>query len=109
LNPAAGEIPTKKKNKKSKREQNAFVLRAAARSLGQIGDRAGAPALIVVLQDEKAEDDVRREAALALGAIGDPVAIPALRGVLTARDPYLSHAAHEAIQKISRLQNSPGT
>jgi HEAT repeat protein len=62
-----------------------------------------------VLQDEKSEDDVRREAAFALGMIGDPSAIPVLREVLTARDPYLSQAAHEAIRKISRLQNSRGT
>jgi len=108
LNPQSGLMPAKK-NKKSKREQNPFVLRAAAHSLGQIGDRAGLPALIVVLQDEKAGDDVRREAAIALGAIGDSSAIPALRGALTAPDPYLSQAAHEAIRKISRLQNSRGT
>jgi HEAT repeat protein len=107
LNPQSGLMPTKK-NKKVKREQNPFVLRAAAQSLGQIGDLAGLPALIVVLQDEKAEDDVRREAAVALGAIGDPSAIPILRGALTARDPYLSQAAQEAIRKISRLQNSRG-
>lgn len=108
LNPQSGLMPGKK-SKKIKREQNPFVLRAAAKSLGQIGDRAGLPALIVLLQDEKAEDDVRREAAIALGVIGDSSAIPVLRGVLTARDPYLSQAAHEAILKISRLQNSRGT
>ena len=107
LHPQSGFQPAKK-NKKSKKEQNPFVLRAAAHSLGQIGDRAGLPALIAALQDEKAEDDVRREAAFALGAIGDPAAIPALRGALTARDPYLSQAAHEAIRKISRLQNFSG-
>ena len=101
LMPSPGELPAKKK-KKSRVEQNPFVLRAAAHSLGQIGDPAGAPALIFVLQDEKAEDDVRREAALALGAIGDPSAIPALRGAVTARDPYLAHAAHEAIRKINK-------
>ena len=108
LNPRSESIPAKK-NKKNKREQNPFVLRAAAKSLGQIGDRAGLPALVAVLQDEKAEDDVRREAAFALGAIGDPSAIPVLRSALTARDPYLSQAAQEAIRKISRLQNSRGT
>ncbi|HEY3038855.1 MAG TPA: HEAT repeat domain-containing protein [Pyrinomonadaceae bacterium] len=102
LNPQPGLTPAKK-NKKAKREQNAFVLRAAAHALGQIGDRAGVPALIGVLQDEKAEDDVRREAALALGAIGDSAAIPALRNAITARDPYLAQAAHEAIRRISRL------
>lgn len=108
LSPQSGSTPGKK-NKKSKREQNPFVLRAAAHSLGQIGDRAGSSALIVLLQDEKTEDDIRREAAAALGAIGDPSAIPALRGALTARDPYLSRAAYEAIRNISRLQNSRGT
>ena len=100
LNPQAG-LASSKKNK-SKGEQNPFVLRAAAHSLGQIGNSAALPALIFVLQDEKAEDDVRREAAFALGAIGDASAVPALRSVLMARDPYLSQAAHEAIKKISR-------
>ena len=101
LNPQPGLTPAKKKQK-SKREQNPFVLRAAAHSLGQIGSREGLPALIVVLQDEKAEADVRREAAFALGSIGDAAAIPVLRAALMARDPYLSGAAHEAIKKILR-------
>ena len=107
LNPQAGLTPSKK-SQKSKREKNPFVLRAAARSLGQIGNRAGLPALIIVLQDEQAADDVRREAAFALGAIGDASAIPALRDAETARDPYLAEAAHEAIRKISRSQTTGG-
>lgn len=106
LNPQAGLTPSKKN--KSKREQNPFVLRAAAHSLGQIGNRAGLPALIFVLQDEQVADDVRREAAFALGAIGDAAAVPALRSVLLARDPYLSQTAHEAIKRISRLQTTGG-
>ncbi|MEP6819089.1 MAG: HEAT repeat domain-containing protein [bacterium] len=105
LNPQAGLTPAKK-GKRSKREQNAFVLRSAARSLGQIGSRAGLPALISVLQDEKAADDVRREAAVALGAIGDVSAMPALRDAETAHDPYLAGATHEAIRKISRSQRT---
>jgi HEAT repeat protein len=104
LNPNAG--LTESKKNKSKPERNAFVLRAAAHSLGQIGSRAGLPALILVLEDVKAEDDLRREAAVALGSIGDASAIPALRGVLTARDPYLSQSAQEAIKKISRSQQT---
>jgi HEAT repeat protein len=103
LNPQAGLAPSK-----GRREQNPFVLRAAARSLGQIGSRAGLPALTVVLQDLNAEDDVRREAASALGAIGDASAIPALREAMLARDPYLAAAAHEAIKKISRPHPSGG-
>lgn len=89
---------------KSKGEKNVFVLRAAAVSLGQIGSRAGLPALVATLENEKADDDVRREAARALGLIGDPSAEPALRKVLTARDAYLAHAAHEALSRISRRQ-----
>ena len=52
---------------KRKREQNVFVLRAAAVALGQIGSRAGSPALIAALSNEKLDSDVRREAARALG------------------------------------------
>ena len=99
LDPRSGSTPTKKA-KKSKPEQNLFVLRAAARSLGQIKDRAGVPALIAVLQDEKAESDVRREAAVALGEIRDQSAIPALRSAELSNDPYLSRAAKEALGKI---------
>jgi len=87
---------------KARKENNVFVLRAAAVSLGQIGSRAGLPALVAALEDERTTDDVRREAARALGLIGDPAAEPALRKVLTARDAYLSFAAHEALRRISR-------
>jgi HEAT repeat protein len=101
LNPQAG-LTSSKKSKKSKGEQNPFVLRSAARSLGHIRNRAALPALFVVLQDELAETDLRREAATALGEIGDASAIPALRNAETAGDPYLAEAAHQAISKISR-------
>jgi HEAT repeat protein len=99
LNPQLGLVPTKR-SKKKKKPENPFVLRATARSLGQIGSRAGLPALIYALQDEQGEADVRRESAIALAAVGDSSALPALRQALTALDPYLSQAAHEAIRKI---------
>lgn len=89
------------KVRRSKEPENEFVRRAAARSLGQIGSRVGVPALISTLSDEGSGDDVRREAARALGLIADPAAIPALRGVLTARDPYLSRLAYEALLRIA--------
>jgi HEAT repeat protein len=88
-------------SKKRKAKENQFVLRSAARSLGQIGSRAGAPSLIEVLSNDSLASDVRREAAGALGLIGDPMAVPALRAVLTAPDPYLSRIAHDALRKIS--------
>lgn len=99
LNPQFGLIPSKR-SQKNKKPENPSVLRAAARSLGQIGSRVGLPALIRALQDEQSEADVRRESALALGAVGDSSALPALREALTALDPYLSQAAQEAIRKI---------
>jgi HEAT repeat protein len=89
------------KVRRSKEPENEFVRRAAARSLGQIGSRVGVPALISTLSDEGSGDDVRREAARALGLIADPSAIPALKGVLAARDPYLSRLAYEALLKIA--------
>jgi HEAT repeat protein len=98
LSPGSG-VATRS-SKKSKKGKDLFLLRAAARSLGQIGSRVGLPALVAALQDEKMPDDVRREAAVALGLIGDVAAVPALRSVEAARDPYLAEAARQAIYKI---------
>jgi HEAT repeat protein len=92
--------------RRSKRDENEFVRRAAAHSLGQIRSRAAVPALSAVVTDERAPDDVRREAANSLGLIGDPSAVPALRAVLTARDPYLSIIASEALRKIASSEAS---
>jgi HEAT repeat protein len=104
--PASGFI---NRVKRSKRDENEFVRRAAAHSLGQIRSRAALPALIAVLGDERAPDDVRREAANSLGLIGDPTAIQALRAVLTARDPYLSTIATEALRKIAQAERARPT
>jgi HEAT repeat protein len=95
--------------RRSKRDENEFVRRAAARSLGQIRSRVAVPALGAVVTDERAPDDVRREAANSLGLIGDPSAVPALRAVLTARDPYLSRLASEALRKIAFSEASRPT
>ncbi len=85
-----------------KREKNVFVLRAAASSLGKIKSKAGVPALIAALSNEKLVDDIRREAASALGAIGDPSAVPALRAASSSPDPYLAQAAFESLRKINQ-------
>jgi HEAT repeat protein len=95
--------------RRSKRDENEFVRRAAAHSLGQIRNRAAVPALSALVIDERAPDDVRREAANSLGLIGDPSAIPALRAVLSARDPYLSRIASEALLKIAQIEVLPPT
>jgi HEAT repeat protein len=86
--------------KKSRLEQNEFVLRAAARSLGQIRSKAGVPALTSLLRNEKAPLDARREAAIALGTIGDSSAADALREQLSSPDPYLARAAYESLRKL---------
>jgi HEAT repeat protein len=92
--------------KRSKKDENEFVRRAAAHSLGQIGSRTAVPALIAAVTDERAPDDVRREAANSLGLIGDPAAVPALRAALTARDPYLSTLASEALRRIAQAEGA---
>ncbi len=81
-------------------EEDEFVRRASATALGLLGSREGVPVLIAALSNERTPDDVRREAAQALGLIGDPSAIPALRAALTARDPYLSRIAFEALRRL---------
>jgi HEAT repeat protein len=104
--PASGLI---NRVRRSKKDENEFVRRAAARSLGQLRSRAAVPALRAVVTDEKAPDDVRREAANSLGLIGDPSAVPALRSVLSAGDPYLSDIASEALRKIASSEASRQT
>jgi HEAT repeat protein len=94
------------KIRRSKKDENEFVRRAAARSLGQIRSRAAVPALIAVLLDKRAPDDVRREAANSLGLIGDVSAGPALNSVLDERDPYLAQTAREAILKLAKSGRS---
>jgi HEAT repeat protein len=96
--PASGLI---NRVRRSKKDENEFVRRAAAHSLGEIRSRAAVPALTAVLLDERAPDDVRREAATALGLIGDPGSVATLRAVLTARDPYLARIAFDSLIKIA--------
>jgi HEAT repeat protein len=90
---------------KPKPETNQFVLRAAAVALGQIKNRAGTPALIAALNNEKFPEDVRREAARSLGLIGDPAAIPALKSASISEDPFLARLAYESLRKLSRGSN----
>jgi HEAT repeat protein len=87
---------------KSKPEKNEFVIRSAARSLGQLKVETAVPVLAQLLADEKMSPDVRREAAAAIAAIGGPNAIAPLRSVLGSPDPYLSSLAFEALQNIRR-------
>jgi HEAT repeat protein len=96
--PASGLI---NRVRRSKKDENEFVRRAAAHSLGEIRSRAAVPQLTAVLLDERAPDDIRREAATSLGLIGDPGSVATFRAVLTARDPYLARIAYKALIKIA--------
>ncbi len=96
---ALAQVLTTAKKKRSFEDE--FVLRSAARSLGQIRSRAAVPVLIATLENSSNPADTRREAATALGLIGDPAAMPALETAFRSNsDPYLSEAAHEALRRI---------
>jgi HEAT repeat protein len=84
-----------------KKEKNVFVLRSAAKSLGQTKSRAGVPALVSALSNDKLDEDLRREAAYALGMIGDVSAVPALRAAANSGDPYLSQVSVQSLKKIA--------
>jgi HEAT repeat protein len=88
------------KKKKAKTGENQFVMRAAARSLGQIRSRSGVDVLIATLANDANDNDVRREAAKALGLIGDASAGPALQAAFASSDPYLREAAREALRLL---------
>lgn len=98
----AGDSP---KKKKSRSDEEEFVIRSAVRSLGQIGSRSALPVLIDALKNESNSIDTRREAATALGRIGDAAALPALNAAFQANtDPYLSEAARVAVRQINRTK-----
>ena len=88
------------KKKKAKTGDNQFVMRAAARSLGQIRSRSGVEVLVATLANDAIDNDVRREAATALGLIGDSSAGPALQAAFASSDPYLREAAREALRLL---------
>jgi HEAT repeat protein len=98
--PFLTQVLTGRTEKKKKAPEDAFVIRAAARSLGQIRSRAAVDVLIASLANDANDPDLRREAATALGLIGDPAAEPALQAAFSSKDPYLSEAARESLRRI---------
>jgi len=104
--------------RKSPVEDNEFIRRSAARSIGEIGERvranggkgdltsfqAAVQAMIKALNNSKETDDTRREAAFALGAIGDRDAIPTLTSHLNSPDYYLAEICKKAIAAIESGQ-----
>ena len=104
--------------KKSPSEDNEFIRRSAARSIGEIAEHARAnsgkvdqtlfrsavPVLIKALNNAKETDDTRREAAYALGAMGDRDAIATLNSHLNSPDYYLAEICKKAIAAIEQGQ-----
>jgi HEAT repeat protein len=99
------------------KDQEEFLRRSAARSIGQIAKinrtkdtsitevspafRSAVGALIQILQNPKTLPDVKREAAFALGAIGDKSAIPVLETNADSKDYYLAAICKDALKKIN--------
>jgi HEAT repeat protein len=98
--PFLSQVLTGRTEKKKKVTEDAFVMRAAARSLGQIRSRAAVDVLIATLANDRNDSDLRREAATSLGLIGDPAAEPALQAAFSSSDPYLTEAARESLRRI---------
>lgn len=71
---------------------------AAARALGQIGDKNAADSLLSVLQDERSE--VREEAARALGLIGDAKAVAALMDLMQDQEYHVRPVAAKSLGQI---------
>ncbi len=85
------------------KDENASVRRAAAQSLGRLGDVRAVPPLIAVLADSDAE--VRAQAIDALADLEDPRAVGPIAGLL--RDP-VSDVKHNALSALSHWdQNVP--
>jgi len=85
-----------------KKNPNPFIQRSAVRSLGQLKSVGSVALLISILNDEKAEPDVRRESANALGMIGERDAINALEKASKSFEPYLSEIANEALESLKK-------
>jgi len=104
--------------KKSPSEDNEFIRRSAARSIGEIAEHTrlnggtadptafhtAVLAMIKALNNSKETDDTRREAAYSLGAIGDREAIPTLNSHLSSPDYYLVEICKKAVATIESVQ-----
>src|SRR5437773_8344034 len=86
------------------KDENAGVRRAAAHSLGQLGDPRAVQPLIVVLADSDAE--VRSTAVDALADLEDPRAIGPIAGLL--KDP-VTDVRHNALSALSHWEQGVPT
>ncbi|HET9532579.1 MAG TPA: HEAT repeat domain-containing protein, partial [Blastocatellia bacterium] len=89
-------------------DKSDFVRARAAQALGiNRGAALRAISILMKLLDSDPALDVRRQSATALGEIGDPAALDSLERARLSADPYLSHAASSAIEKIKNKSQKP--
>jgi HEAT repeat protein len=86
--------------------RNGRAKAAAARTLGDIGDKRATPALISALRDNRAR--VREAAAQALGKISDERAIKPIILALRDKDKYVRLAATRSLGRIGYKQAPAG-
>ncbi len=80
-------------------DDDAALRRAAARALGDLGDRVAVAPLVAALEDP--DDEVRRQAAWALGRLGDRAAVAPLRRALGDRSDDVRWFAAWALSRIT--------
>jgi HEAT repeat protein/beta-lactamase regulating signal transducer with metallopeptidase domain len=88
------------------KDEDAEVRKAAAHSLGRLGDARAVPGLIGALKDS--EPKVRAAAAESLGEFEDPRAIPALSALLGDTSTEVKQSALEALSHFDEGVSSAG-
>jgi HEAT repeat protein len=86
-------------------DKSRFVQERAAIALGRYG-RASASAVstLITLLSTDTGHGVKLHAAIALGQIGDRSALPALEKATHDKNPYVSRAATEALERIAEAR-----
>lgn len=85
-----------------KEDAEETVRAAAARSLGELGDKEGLPLLEEALHDGRS---VKCQAVIAMGQIGHKAAVPALLALLRDQAPEIRYHASTALAEIGDLPN----
>ena len=86
-------------------ESDPYNRGAAAKALGQIGDRTAVPPLSEALKDEAA--GVRGSAVQALGLIGDPECLTMLIGISTDSNPWVRSALAKSLCRFDTDDTLP--
>lgn len=79
-------------------DPSAAVQRDAIEALGRIADARAVPALVALLEDQKARPPLN--AIWALGQLQDMSALPILAELRESSDPYVAYNANQALRRI---------